>query len=307
LAWHETMNESRNHHYVPQFYLRNFASDSEKRKITTVAKNGEFAIWTERSIENLGFERDLYVHLRRGVPVSIESQINKKIETPISQSDTWTKIASGRTDALDRSDKPILYALIRHLEARTPHYFETQMELANLAASPNSGIPFTDEERHMYAEMQTNPSLTKKMFNVMSSSLEWTNSTYRGAGLAIYRSNVPFRSSSTPVLVIAVPSHPSLKLTLPGMTPFQYILALTPTTVASLVLADFDDAFENVEVTREFPISINRHFVKQFGHFEHVRHLVTSRDDLLTDMSWARYKLLKDGQRKMVFHRLTKL
>jgi len=107
------MSEPRDHHYVPQFFLRNFATDAEKRKVTTVAKNGNFAIWAERSIEHLGFERDLYVHLRAGVPVSVESAINSRIETPISQSDTWTKIASGRTDALDRSDKPILYALIR--------------------------------------------------------------------------------------------------------------------------------------------------------------------------------------------------
>jgi hypothetical protein len=113
----------RNHHYVPRFYLRNFAVDTAKRRIATVTKHGSIAVWAERSIDRLGFERDLYVHFRGGVPISVEDTINKRIETPISKSDTWAKITSGRTDALDRSDKPILYALIRHLEARTPHYF----------------------------------------------------------------------------------------------------------------------------------------------------------------------------------------
>src|SRR2546423_840532 len=119
------MSTPRDHHYVPQFFLRNFAIDPERKRIATVAKHGDRAIWAERSIESLGYERDLYVHLRRGVPVSVETTINTRIETPISQSDPWAKIASGNTAALDRFDKPVLYALIRHLEARTPHYSNT--------------------------------------------------------------------------------------------------------------------------------------------------------------------------------------
>jgi Protein of unknown function (DUF4238) len=228
------MSEPRDHHYVPQFFLRNFASDPEKRKVTTVAKNGEFAVWAERSIEGIGFERDLYVHLRAGVPVSVESKINSRVEIPISQSDTWAKIAGGRTEALDRSDKPILCARIRHLEARTPHYHATQMELANLAACPESAIPFSERERQQYSEMRSEPHLVKEMFDWMSSSLEWTERNFRGARLTIMRSKIPVRSSTIPVLVIPAPPHPSLWLPLPGMTPFQYILTLTPTTMAAL-------------------------------------------------------------------------
>ncbi|WP_223565036.1 DUF4238 domain-containing protein [Agrobacterium tumefaciens] len=100
-------NEPRDHHYVPQFFLRNFAVDQEKTRITTVGKHGPMAIWSERSIENLGYERDFYVHMRDGIPVSVETDINRRVETPISQSDTWAKIASGQTDALDRSDRAI--------------------------------------------------------------------------------------------------------------------------------------------------------------------------------------------------------
>jgi hypothetical protein len=72
-------------------------------------------VWAERSIQKIAYERDYYVHMVGSIPVSVESDINRGIETPLSQSDTWSKIASGRTDALDASDKPILYALIRHL------------------------------------------------------------------------------------------------------------------------------------------------------------------------------------------------
>ncbi|MCP4099361.1 MAG: DUF4238 domain-containing protein [Planctomycetaceae bacterium] len=58
------MSIPRKHHYVSQFYLRNFAVDPERKKITTVAKYGSTAVWSKRSIKNLGYESDLYVSLR---------------------------------------------------------------------------------------------------------------------------------------------------------------------------------------------------------------------------------------------------
>ncbi len=97
-------NEPRDHHVVPQFFLRNFAVDAARTTITTVAKHGDRAVWGERSIRGLGYERDFYVHTVRGAPVSVETDIARSIETPISRSDTWTKIAAGRSDALYSSD-----------------------------------------------------------------------------------------------------------------------------------------------------------------------------------------------------------
>jgi hypothetical protein len=298
------MNTPRNHHYVPQFYLRNFACDPEKNKIRTLAKNGGYAVWAERSIEGLGFERDLYVHSYAGVPVSVEDTINRSIETPISKSDTWAKIQSGQTNALDRSDKPILYALVRHLEARTPHYLATQLELAKLAAQPDSDIPFTDEERAYYAELRENAALTKEMFNYMSASTDWNEAAYRGAGVTVVRTANALRSSTIPVLPIRAPEHPALRMPLPGMAPFTYNLTLNPTTTVNLVLADFDDAFLNVEQGEDFRLGMNRHFVGQFGHFPHVRHMITdASDELVRDMAWAHYRLEKSDDRRMVFHR----
>jgi hypothetical protein len=302
-----TTNEPRDHHYAPQFFLRNFAVDPEKKKITTVAKHGSYAVWAERSIVGTGFERDLYVHMRGGVPVSVESAINKGVETPISKSDTWAKIVSGRTDTLDRSDKPILYALIRHLEARTPHHAATVKELAQLAASPDSGIPFTDEEREMYAFLRANPNHASSMFNAMSASLDWTASSFAGAGLSIYRSPVPLRTTTIPALAIRVPENPALRLPLPGMVPYQLVLALNKTTIATLVLADFDDAFLNSEIDVTVARAFNRHFACQFAFFENVSHLITERgDDLITDMTWAPYNLVQETERKITFRRRDK-
>lgn len=297
------MNIPHDHHYVPQFFLRNFAVDPAKKKITTVGKHGRLAVWAERSIEGLGFERDLYFHMEHGIPISVETTINEGIETPISKSDTWAKIASGRTDALDRSDKAVLYSLIRHLEVRTPHYKAIANELAQLAASEQSSIQFTDEEREMYAFMRSAPNRARAFFNNMSASLEWTGTTYSGAGISVLRSPIPLRSSTTPVLVLPAEPHPALYQPLPGMKPFQLVLTLNRATIVTLILGDFDNAFMNNSITQDMAMSFNRQFVGHFSHFENIRHLITDRHDLTTDMTWAPYDLAEETKHKIIFRR----
>lgn len=295
------MSDARDHHFVPQFYLRNFAIDAEKRWITTLGKHGPVAVWTKRSIEHLGYERDLYVHFESGRPVSVEDTINRHIETPISQSDTWVKITSGQTEALDRSDKPILYALIRHLEMRNPHALRTRQELMDMAASSDSEIAFTDEERAMYAELRRHPELQKQIFNMMSADLAWTERDYKSAALTVVRTSLPLRSSTTPVLPMPIPAHPSSAQALPGMVPHAHVLVLNPRTVAMLNLGDFDGVFINVEGEVDVAKGLGRCFVGQFGKFAAVRHLISGREDLVTDMDWAGYALEQDTPTKLVF------
>lgn len=95
----------RDDHYVPQFYLRGFASDPAKVKIKTVARNGDYAVFSERAIRTVGVERDFYIHMRRGVPINVETVINASAESPLSSSDTWRKISSGLSHQLDRGDR----------------------------------------------------------------------------------------------------------------------------------------------------------------------------------------------------------
>lgn len=297
------MNEPRDHHVVPQFFLRNFGVDTARSKIATIAKHGDRAVWAERPIRGLGYERDFYVHTVRGVPVSVETDIARTIETPISQSDTWAKIAAGRSDALDSSDRPILYALIRHLEARTPHYEATGRELAEMAADPSTTLPFSDEEREMYAVQRAKPGLAKSIFNAMAST-RFAEREYAGSMIQILRSPVRLRTSTTPAIALPVPSHPNVAMPLPGMTPFQRALTLNPTTLALLIVGDFGGAFSNHVMHLDVAYGINRLFVAHFANFPHVRHLVTDRDDrLITDMTWAPYDIIEDTPRKLTFKR----
>jgi len=295
------VGDPRDHHVVPQFFLRNFATDEARTKVTTLSKEGPFAVWKERSIRGIGYERDFYVHMRGGRPVSVETDINRSVETPISQSDTWAKIVAGRSEELDRSDRPILYSLVRHLEARTPHYLHTGEELATMAADPSSPMEFTDEEREMYAFMRANPDVAKTMFNAMA--LHSFADDYDRSLIHVARSPVPLRTSTTPVLPAPAPAHAAMDLPLPGMMPFQRVLAVDPWTLILVVVGNFDSAFVNDEMPLDVAHGFNRTVAGQFSHFPLVRHMVCSRDGLVDDMTWAPYELVTDTPAKVVFRR----
>jgi hypothetical protein len=256
-----------------------------------------------RSIEGLGYERDLYVHLRHGAPVSVETTINRRLETPISASETWEKITSGRTDALDRTDRPVLYALIRHLQARTPHARETARQLAEMAASPTSEIPFTPHEREMYAAVRASPGGHAAYMNAMASSLDWAAEDFDSCGISIFRSPIPLKASTTPVLSVKAPAHPALKLSLPGMTPFSFVLPLDPNTLAMLTIGDFDGHLNNYDMPVTAAQGFNQQYVGQFAFFPKIRHLITGREGLAEAMTWASYDFVEEDQRKVVFRR----
>jgi hypothetical protein len=94
-----------------------------------------------------------------------------------------------------------------------------------------------------------------------------------------------------------------MRLPLPGMTPYQLVLTLNPTTLVSLVLGDFDGAFSNQLIDSPTARGFNRHFAGQFAKFDAVRHLISSRDNLVDDMTSASYDLIDDTPRKIMFRR----
>lgn len=295
-------NVPRDHHVVPQFFLRNFAVDEARTKVTTVAKEGRFAVWMERSIKGLGFERDFYVHLEGGRPVSVETTIGSAVETPISRSDTWAKIAAGRSDALDRSDKPVLYSLVRHLEARSPHFRDTAERLAAMARDPSSEARLTPEERDMYAFLQGRPALRKLIYNAMATD-PYDARAYDGSLVMVHRSPVPLRTSTTPAIAANAPPHPGMALPSPDAAPFQLVLAVDPHTMVSVVTGDLGGEFVNAPMGEDVALGLNRITLAHFARFPSVRHLVTGRDRLVEDMTWAPYEKVSEAPGKAVFRR----
>jgi hypothetical protein len=155
----------------------------------------------------------------------------------------------------------------------------------------------------MYAFLRAHPEYAKAHFNSMSSSLEWSAEAYHGSRLSIFRSPIPLRSSTTPVMVTRIPSHPTLSLPLPGMVPHQLVLTLNHHTLAALILGSSEDTFHNYEITHEIAKAFNRHFAAHFAFFDRVRHLISNREDLVDDMSWAGFDLENDLDSKLVFRR----
>lgn len=296
-----SQNEPRDHHYAPQFYLRNFSVDEERLKIPVLAKQGSRLIWMVRSIATLGYERDFYMHTENGAPVSVEADINRRIETPISKSETWRKLVNGQAASLDRTDRAILYGLIRHFKARTPHAFDTAMELAQLAADPDCSIPFTAEERDMYAFFRASPQKAKAFLNMMASNVSWTRREFETCSIRVLRSSVPLRASTTAVFSLHARPQSTYKLPLPGMTPYVEVLPLDPFTLAILMLGEFDGDFANSAMTQEEERFFGREFIGIFRHFPSIQHLVTGREGLEADLSAFGCQLLKSEDRKMVF------
>lgn len=296
------MAEPRDHHYAPQFYLRNFAADPEGLKIHTVGKSGQTAVWTQRSIETIGYERDFYVHMVDGAPVSVETQINQQIETPISTSQTWRKIRE-EPAALDRSDRAVLYALVRHLKMRTPHALATSLELAAMAASPDSPIPFDERERRMYAQITASPGGAKAHQNRLTLDTTWDPRAFASCLIGVIHSPTALRTSTAPVMAMRIPEDPRLSLPGSGMTPYMDVLPLTPHLMVCLTLGDFDGAFETEHLDPITARGFNRQRLGQFAKFDPIRHLITGKDDLVEDMVWGPYALQAQTDRKVVFRR----
>jgi len=297
------MSDARDHHIVSQFYLRNFATDEARTKVMALAKEeGGVAVWKERSIKGIGYERDFYVHAVEGRPVSVETDINRSVETPISMSDTWAKIVAGRSADLDASDRPILYSLVRHLEARTPHSQQIQGELAAMAADPMSAIEFSEEERELYAFMRSNPSSAKALFNARAAHS--FVDAYDRSLILVVRSPIPVRTSTAPVVAMSIPAHPAIDLPLPGMVPLQRLLAVDPHTLVSVVVGDFGGTFDNIELPQDdVAHGYNRRVAAHFSQFPMVRHMVCGSDRLVEDMTWAPYDLIAKTPAKIVFKR----
>lgn len=295
---------SRKHHYVPQFYLRAFSSDIKRRKVAAIQKHGTRAVWAERHIKSIGYETDFYVREENGQIISSETIINARIETPLSSSSTWRKIMENRVCDLDCSDRFILYLLVRHLEARTPHNRQIARELDELAIDPESSTTFTDEEREMYAQLRAIPGLHDEIADRKASDIDWTLDESASAAVAVWRFRIPIYTSTTPVLVAKAPPDPRLRSQqLHHLTPHCYILPLSPYACVVLSIGDFDGVFSNTEVPDEVAIGLRRHFVGHFGYFPDVQHLICDANSVIAHMNWAGYSVCERQPRRMVFER----
>ena len=78
---------TRDNHFVPQLYLRNFASDSSKvHEYLTLVSRPRVPLWKTVDVAGTGYETDLYTRIVQGKEADdIEQWMNRDFETPASE------------------------------------------------------------------------------------------------------------------------------------------------------------------------------------------------------------------------------
>lgn len=112
-------SEPKNHHYVPQFYLRRFVCRDDQNKVQVLERHRDIVVSDRKSIRRIGHEERMHDFEVGGVAHSIEGALNRAVETPFSTSSTWLKISSGNCAGLNGTDRLPIYGFARHLQLRS--------------------------------------------------------------------------------------------------------------------------------------------------------------------------------------------
>ena len=164
-------------------------------------------------------------------------------------------------------------------------------------------MEFSDDEKEMFTALREDPQILDEMVNNLASTTEWTAGEFASCGIAVWRVREPIYVCTTPVQVIKAPNDLNLRATQLGLSPFSYVMPLTPTAYVSVTLGDFDGAFMNREIALDEELGLKRHTVAQFSYWPIIRHMVCSGADLIDHLKWAGFDCTKDTEKKKMFLR----
>lgn len=282
----------RDNHYVPQFYLRQFACADDLNKVAVLRRHEPFLVADRKSIAQMGYEEDLHaLHAGKGA-LNLEGVISKTIETPFSSSPTWTKIASGNVRSLDASDRRALYAFNTHLQTRN---LEALRFLEKMQARiRESGFPpdFTQEERDMHTAIASDPDGVRAFFLMGAIRPLGTIDRSAEGSVLICHTKLRLRTTTCPPLPMGVPptysnADPSdvdgPKAWWLPLTPYCGALITRGTPFAELAHMDIED-----DAVRMF----NRRYLVQLREGLSVRYCLADDVYLDVDLDWAGYDLV---------------
>lgn len=201
--------KSVRHHYVPRFYLRQFALENDLNKVSVLERHRRDVVVSRKSIGGIGFEENLHDYDDGGASGSIEPELNALIETPFSRSATWCKIREGRCAELDETDRFPLYVFARHLQLRnleTLRFIEKQTESF---AAGELDDELTDEERAMHRRMAAEPSAAHALFRAGALDTLLPPDA-EAINVMVCRSDIPVRSSTNPAIRVSYPGLGSI-------------------------------------------------------------------------------------------------
>ncbi len=295
-----TANESKKHHYVPQFYMRRFACVDDENKVMALEHHRDIVIVGHKSIEGIGYEERLHDYDANGTPKSIEGDLNKVIETPFSKSTTWLKISNGNCASLDASDRLPLYGFARHLQLRnleTLRFMETQRS-RYLTGELEEEL--TDEERDMYTWIASDPAAAHELFR--AGAMETMLPTDASAiNIVICQSPIAFRSSTNPAVRLSYPGKDSVFGAM-FKSLRTWWLALDRHWGAFIILGG-PSGFSTQTVPRDVARTVNRMYLVQLLE-NNARYMLADDDFLNEDLEWAGFTFASRTSRGLRYQKV---
>jgi hypothetical protein len=279
-------NEPKRHHYVPQFYMRRLACADDPNKVIVLERRRDILVADRKSINSIGYEVGLHNFTEAGVADSIETELNRTIETPFSDSATWAKIERGDFAALDKSDGLSIYGFARHLQRRnvaTLRFMEYEYE--RFREGDATGL--TEDEREMRRWLAETPGGAHRLFR--QGALDRSIPADADAiNIMVCHSEIPFRSSTNPTLMVSYPGEESI---------FGEMFHSLRTWWLTLdrhwgvfVVAGGPPGFSNYSVERAVARVINQRYLVQMLYGD-ARYLLADDSYLESDLEWAGFAI----------------
>ncbi|XUU60280.1 DUF4238 domain-containing protein [Erythrobacter sp. HA6-11] len=277
---------SKRHHYVPQFYLRQFACREDRNKVRIVERHGETIVTNQKSISRIGYEESMHDFVEYGLPRSIEGRLNRIIETPFSSGETWKKITSCACASLDETDKIPLYGFARHLQRRnleTLRFIEAEVTRFR-AGSLDSDLTAEEGEMHSWISASTDNAHALFRAGAMDTAIP---DDADKINIIVCQSSIPLRTSTNPTLLISSPGRQSV---------FGSLFDNLRTWWLSLdrhcgvfIVAGGPPNFSHTDMPGDAVRVINRQYLVQHCNSMSVRYLIADDDFLDDDLDWAGY------------------
>jgi len=123
---------TRDNHFVPQLYLRNFSSGSgEVREYRTLVSRSAVPLWKLVNVAGTAYEKNLYTRIVRGEETDdIERWLNSEFESPAKES--FEKVLADRE--LTTNDWEVLVRFLASQIVRTPAFLVKNLPVWNRMA-----------------------------------------------------------------------------------------------------------------------------------------------------------------------------
>lgn len=278
------MSKANKHHYVPQFYLRQFSCPDDVNKVSAASFNRPFIIKNKKSIEGIGYEDNLYSISNDDIEWCIEEKLNRRIETPITQSETWSKIKNDQPELINEDDKLVIYLFMRHIEVRNVEQLQFIRSENIRVKNPSHVNDYSDAEREMHAYINSTSNGSERFFLEMANDLERFLLDYSKATISILKSNIQIRTSTNPVVTLPE----SMTYIENENSVIAKWLPLSPRFGALLYMSNSRcDFYKSSVVENNVIRAFNRLYLLQLLNSLTVRHLIANDEYLIEDFLWA--------------------